>query len=129
MVKLKLMCVQSDEHIAKLTVQETMDFSAWVQGTELREGDVTSSLLHLRCHIFRYWALQLINNSCFAEVMVHALLSWVSIFSRALRVLGNPYVHTCSMAKLAGLHTTSQDVSALQHGRFQVNIQIKLHCL
>lgn len=29
---------QTDEHIAKLTVQETMDFSAWVQGTELREG-------------------------------------------------------------------------------------------
>lgn len=30
--------LQTDEHIAKLTVQETMDFSAWVQGTELREG-------------------------------------------------------------------------------------------
>lgn len=32
------MALQTDEHIAKLTVQETMDFSAWVQGTELREG-------------------------------------------------------------------------------------------
>lgn len=37
--------LQTDEHIAKLTVQETMDFSAWVQGTELREG--ASPLLHL----------------------------------------------------------------------------------
>ena len=39
-------CVQVDLHIAELTVRETFDFAARVQGTGLKAGDLPSPSLN-----------------------------------------------------------------------------------
>ena len=79
---------QDDVHIAKLSVQETLDFSACCQGKGFLPG-ASRPALHIR------------NIACLSEIHLHDAL-WAQITARHSRL----HQQTCMRARIASVRLT-----------------------